>query len=63
LEAKLEMAGALLRSLLRNELWICGDAMENFFGVGTRHAIPFYYPDNREPKESPQDRWMKYYLE
>jgi hypothetical protein len=52
LEEKLEIHGALFSSLLRDELWIYGDAVENFFGVGTHHAQPSYYPDNRKPKES-----------
>jgi hypothetical protein len=63
LEAKLEIHGALLGSLLRDELWICGDAVEDFLGLGTRHAMPFCDADNRKRKKSPQDRWMKYYLE
>jgi len=57
------MGSALLDPLLRHELWICGDAMEDFFGVGTHHAWPFHYSNNREPKESPQNECMKHYFE
>jgi len=62
LEEKLEVGRAILRSLLRDELWICGDAVENFFGVGTHHGWPFHYPNNHKPKESPQNKWMKHLL-
>ena len=54
LEEELEVGCSLLRSLLRDELWICGDAMDNFFGVGTHHARPFYYPNNRKPTNPSQ---------
>ncbi len=54
------MVGALPEPLLRNELRICSDAMENLFGVGTRHAMPFYYPDIRKPEESSQDERMRH---
>jgi len=63
LAAKLEMASALLGSLLRDELWIRGDAVENFFGMGTCHARSFYYPNNRKLKESPQNQWISQYCE
>jgi hypothetical protein len=62
LEEKLEVASALLMSLLRDELWICGDAMENLFGVGAHHAWPFYYPNCRKLKKSPQNKGMKHYF-
>jgi len=45
----------LLSSLLRDELWICGDAVEDFFGVGAHHARIIYCSNNRKPKESPQN--------
>jgi hypothetical protein len=48
------MDSALLGSLLRDELWIRGDAVENFFGMGTCHARSFYYPNSRKLKESPK---------
>ena len=50
---------ALLRSLLRDELWICGDAMENLFGVGAHHARFFCCPDHHEFEESPQNEWLR----
>jgi hypothetical protein len=63
LEEKLEVGSTLLSSLLRDELWICGYAVENFFGVGTHHARPFYCPNYGKLKKSPQNEWMKHYLE
>ena len=57
------MAGTLPGSLLRDELWICGDAVEDFFGVGAHHARIIYCSNNRKPKESPQNEWMKHYVE
>jgi hypothetical protein len=63
LEEELEVDGTVPESLLRDELWICGDALEDFLGLGTRHAWPFHYSNNRELEESPQHRWMKYYSE
>ena len=57
------MGSSLLDPLLRDELWICGDAMEDFLGLGAHHAMPFCCADNRKRKKSPQDRWTKYYLE
>jgi hypothetical protein len=63
LEEKLEVTGALLRSLLRDELRIRGDAVENLPYMGNHHAMPFYYPNYRKLKESPKNEWMKYYFE
>ena len=62
MEEKLEVGSTLFGSLLRDELWVCGDAVENFFGVGTHHAGSFYYPDNHEFEESPQNECMKHLL-
>ena len=55
LEEKLEVAGTLPGSLLRDELWICGDALEDFPGVGAHHARLIYRSNNREPEEPPQN--------
>ena len=49
------MGSSLLDPLLRDELWICGDAVEDFFGMGAHHARPFHCSNNRELKESPQN--------
>ena len=49
------MDSTLLGSLLRDELRICGDAVEDFSGVGAHHAWTIYCPNNRKPKESPQN--------
>jgi len=45
----------LLSSILRDELWICGDAVEDFFGVGTHHARIVCCSNNRKHKESSQN--------
>jgi hypothetical protein len=50
-----EAAGALPGSLLRDELWICSDAVEDFAGVGVHHARIIYCSDSRKPEESPQN--------
>ena len=59
LEAKLEMATTLFGLILCDELRICGNAVENLFTMGARHARSFYHPDNHEFKESPQNKWLK----
>ena len=53
------MGGSLPGSLLRDELWICGDTVEDFFGMGTNYARSFHYPDNRQPMESPEDQQIR----
>jgi hypothetical protein len=55
------MGSSLLNPLLRDELWIRGDAVENFFGLGAHHARPLYYTNNCKPKESPQNQWISQY--
>jgi hypothetical protein len=47
--------GTLSGSLLRDELWICGDAVEDFFGVGAHYARIIHCSNNRKFKESPQN--------
>ena len=49
------MDGTVPESLLRHELWICGDAMEDFFGVGTHHAWIIHCSNNHKPEEPPQN--------
>jgi len=58
LEEELEVDSALFGSLLRDELRICGNAVENLFGMGNRYALSFYHPDNHELEESPQNEWL-----
>lgn len=57
------MDSTLLSFLLRDELRICGNAVENFFGMGTYHARSFYYPNNRKLKKSPETQWISQYCE
>ena len=49
----MEVAGTVPEPLLRDELWICRDAVEDFFGMGAYYARIIYYSNNRKPKESP----------
>jgi len=49
------VVGTLPGSLLRDELWICSDAVEDFFGLGADHARIIYCANNRKYKKSPQD--------
>ena len=49
------MDGTVPGSLLRDELWICGDAVEDFFNVGARYARVIYRSNNRKPEEPPQN--------
>jgi hypothetical protein len=42
-------------NLSREELWICGDAVEDFSGVGARYARVIYRSNNRKPAEPPQN--------
>jgi hypothetical protein len=42
-------------NLPREELWICGDAVEDFSGVGAHHARTIYRSNNRKPEEPPQN--------
>jgi len=52
------MGATLFGFILCNELRICGNAVENLFTMGARHARPFYHPDNHEFEESPQNKWL-----
>ena len=56
------MVGTLPRPVLRDELWICSNAMEEFFSLGINNAWIIYYSNNSKPKESSQIEWMKYYF-
>jgi hypothetical protein len=58
LEEKLEVDSAVFGPLLRDELRICGNAVENLFIMGARYALSFYHPDNYELEESPQNGWL-----
>ena len=49
------MDGTVPGSLLRDELWICGDAVEDFFNVGANYARIFYCSNNRKLEEPPQN--------
>jgi hypothetical protein len=51
---------ALSGTLLRDELWVCGDAMENLFGLGSRYARSFYYPINYKFDKSPQAKRIEW---
>jgi len=42
-------------NLPRDELWICGDVVEDFFGVGARYARIIYCSNNRKPEKPPQN--------
>ena len=58
LEAKLEMGATLFGFVLCDELRVYGNAVENLFTMGARHARSFYHPDNHEFEESPQNKWL-----
>jgi hypothetical protein len=49
----------LFGSILCDELWICSNAVENPFVVGTCHAWAFYHPDTHKPDKSPKNKWQK----
>jgi hypothetical protein len=53
------MGTTLFGFVLRDELRICGNAVENLIAMGARHACSFYHPDNHEFEESPQNKWLK----
>ena len=42
-------------NLSREELWIWGDAVEDFSGVGAHYARVIYRSNSRKPEESPQN--------
>jgi hypothetical protein len=51
LEAELEIDGTIFNSILRNELRIYSNAMENQYFLGIYNAGTFYYPDYYEFKK------------
>ena len=53
------MDGTVPESLLRDELWICGDALEDFSNVGAHYARAIYRSNSRKPEEPPHNERVR----